>query len=356
MEVNRGTATRQDVVCEFFEFVCNIITGSPDKSCWMTGANIARNIKRRAKDVNAAKWQLVYEGKLILEELPNGKRKNPRHRLTLPTGNSINSILKVADRGPRDRSTDQAQRLVGFDLWHELPKLDLIDCYLKSGWNICPLAQREKKPIFTRDRWSNWKCKHKIDFFSNNPDLGVGMWLDSSLTVFDFDSDRAVPCETLISKRGDHSHAFFEGHAEIYNLSKINQAADFDGDIDTKARGGLVVLPPTVHESGQRYEWQNLVAPAPVPESLLQLWRSRRSGKPTGFHLRDLPNVIIQGGRNNTLWAYGRHLKASGASYDVIAAELVAVNAGQCRPPLHAREVDRLIDHVWSHPNRPHWM
>jgi len=356
MQGNRGSAERQEALRKkLFELIVSVIQKSPDRSCYMAEATMARRLRCRNEYVHQAKWQLVNEGKLQLEERSNGKRKNPKHRLTLPIGNSIHSILEVRARGLRNCSTCQARPLIGFDLWNDLPRLDLIDCYLKSGWDVCPLAKLQKKPIFTRDRWSQWKREHKIDFFYRNPDFGVGMWLDDSLTVFDFDSDREVPCTTLISKRGDHSHAFFEAHPDIYSLSKINRTADFNGDLDTKARGGLVVLPPTVHETGMTYQWANLVAPAPVPESLLQIWRGRPSGKPTGFQFRDLPDVIMQGVRNDTLWAYGRHLKATGANYDLIAAELINVNRSQCRPPLQDREVDRLIDHVWSYRNRSNW-
>jgi hypothetical protein len=353
MQGNRGSAERQEALREkLFELIVNVIAKSSDRSCYMAESTMARRLKCRNEYVHRAKWELVNEGKLRLEERSNGKRKNPKHRLTLPIGNSIHSILEVGDRGLRNCSTCQARPFVGFDLWNDLPRLDLIDCYLKSGWNVCPLAKLKKTPIFTRDRWSQWKREQKIDFFYTHPDFGVGMWLDHSLTVFDFDSDREVPCTTLISKRGDHSHAFFEGHPEIYNSTRIN----LEGDIDTRARGGLVALPPTVHESGMKYQWANLVAPAQVPETLLQIWRSRQAAKPTGFRLRQLPDLIRQGIRNDTLWAYGRHLKATGATYDLIAVELIIVNRSRCRPPLQDCEVDRLIEHVWTHPNRPHWM
>lgn len=354
MEVISWATYRQEVRERLFKLISNVIKESPDRSCWMSESTMARHLKVGHATVHEEKWQLINGGRLILEERKNGKRKNPKHRLTLPIPESIH---KAYPAPTTECGRCEALPLVGFDLWNELERVDLIDCYLRSGWNVCPLAKLKKIPIFTRDRWSNWNCEKTLDFFYNNPGLGVGMWLDDSMTVFDFDSDRKVFCDTLISKRSDHSHAFFAGHPEIYNLSKINRTADFDGDIDTKARGGLVVLPPTVHESGMRYEWHNLVVPAPVPDSLLEVWRARSSGKPTGFQLRDLPNVIQHGVRNDTLWSYGRHLKATGASGDEIAAELINVNAGRCRPPLKTRELDRLIDHVWTHPNRtPHWM
>jgi hypothetical protein len=239
---------------------------------------------------------------------------------------------------------------MGLDLWGELPRLDLIDCYLKSGWNVCPLRECEKRPVCGRARWAQLDRDAKIDRFYHNPELGVGLWLDSSLCIFDYDSDRQ-PEDTLVAVRGSHSHNYFTGTDEIYNTSK--QVAP---DIDTRADGGLIVLPPTRHTSGDSYQWQALTAPVAVPPSLMALWRTRQAtGLPSGYSLSELPAVIPQGQRDATLWSYGRRLKASGVDFDCLDFRLRQVNRERCRPPLPEREVSRKIAHIWRHRNKPDW-
>jgi hypothetical protein len=42
-------------------------------------------------------------------------------------------------------------------------------------------------------------------------------------------------------------------------------------NIDTKAAGGLVVLPPSMHESGAQHRWYNVTVPITVPEVVMML-------------------------------------------------------------------------------------
>src|SRR5689334_10108314 len=73
-----------DAALELFEFVSQVIEGSPDKSCYMSERNIALALHRRASLIHKAKLELISGGALNLTLRENGNRRNPRHRLSLP--------------------------------------------------------------------------------------------------------------------------------------------------------------------------------------------------------------------------------------------------------------------------------
>jgi hypothetical protein len=68
-----------------------------------------------------------------------------------------------------------------------------------------------------------------------------------------------------------------------------------------------------------------------------------------------LPDRIIahEPGRNETLWRYGRSLKARGWKLPRIFAELERVNAERCVPPLPADELAEIARNVFTEADRP---
>lgn len=238
---------------------------------------------------------------------------------------------------------------MGLSLWADMPRLDLIDCYLRSNMNIVPILPGTKQPAFSQAYWSKLSREQKIDHFWNHPDEGVGAWLAPGRVVWDYDSNRE-PENTLVSRRGDHSHNHFtDSTGQIYSTAKA-----IAPDIDTKANGSLIILPPTIHPTGMPYRWEILRNPAPIPAKLWEMWNARNSL--TGFTLNDLPRIIYEGERDNTIWCYGRRLKAAGASLNEIDRQLRILNFERCQPSFSSREIARKIAHVWNHRNRRGWL
>jgi hypothetical protein len=106
----------------------------------------------------------------------------------------------------------------------------------------------------------------------------------SGLVVVDIDDLDAVPelttqlgwdpteDETLISRTGRGGlHLFYRaGSTEVKNsASRVVQG------IDIRGSGGFVVIPPSAHESGNRYEWVSEHEPAPIPERMVELFNYR---------------------------------------------------------------------------------
>lgn len=366
---------RPEIAVELLNLVQEICAKSPDLSCFASTATLASALGRRKADVSAAKWHLIDTGQVFLSLRSNGNRRNPRHRLTIPDTIPDADFVTKRKRSKKRMSVIQSKdgqtsepgvspqpynamsrvpdpvpaNLVGLSLWSDMPRLDVIDCYMKSGWNVCPLVPFGKTPTVKREQWAQVSRDAKIDHFYNNPDLNVGLWIEQ-YTVFDYDSDRQ-PENTLVAVRGDHHHNYFLAHPEIYNTQR-----DVAPDIDTRAPGGLIVLPPSIHETGMPYQWEILRSPEPVPDKLVELWRHRQTiGGPQGFRLDTLPAVIHKGQRDSYVWAYGRSLRAAGASFQQIDLQLRTLNRERLQPQFSERELAYKIRHVWEHRNRADW-
>jgi len=112
----------------------------------------------------------------------------------------------------------------------------------------------------------------------------------SGLVVVDIDDLDAIPAlaeevgwdathdETLISRTGRGGlHIFYRaGSNEVRNsASKVVQGVDIRGS------GGFVVIPPSLHENGARYEWLNDHEPAPIPERMVEVFNYREERVPS---------------------------------------------------------------------------
>ena len=62
----------------------------------------------------------------------------------------------------------------------------------------------------------------------------------------------------------------------------------------------------------------------------------------------ELPEIIMEGERNNTIFKYGINLKLNSKSKDEIAALLKKANAERCKPPMSDNEVSQITRSVLS--------
>jgi AMMECR1 domain-containing protein len=74
--------------------------------------------------------------------------------------------------------------------------------------------------------------------------------------------------------------------------------------------------------------------------------------KPT-FKFRKEDGERIGVGRNSTLFAYGRSLRAHNRAYSAIHAAIQKANDQRCIPPIDPRELKQLIENIWNLPDSP---
>ena len=156
--------------------------------------------------------------------------------------------------------------------------------YARNGWQVLPLYH----PVDGACSCGNPDCsspgkhprtKHGLSDASTDPDV-INRWWDedpysnigvrtgqiSGIVVLDIDAknggleswrdlqDFNGRVDTLTSHTGGGGlHLFFDAPPEDLKSTSSQIAPG----VDTKAEGGYVVMPPSLHISGKRYRWED---------------------------------------------------------------------------------------------------
>jgi hypothetical protein len=154
---------------------------------------------------------------------------------------------------------------------NENPLLKQALSYHEYGWCVIPIKPGSKKPALRS--WKPFQTNRPGEkqlrkwFANNNGNIAVVLGVVSGgLTALDFDSleryewwkekcaDLAEKLPTVKTSKGMH----------VYFRSKLTKSKKYN-KTDLKA-SGYVILPPSMHESGVRYEWI-----IPLPENIDEL-------------------------------------------------------------------------------------
>lgn len=234
--------------------------------------------------------------------------------------------------------------------------------YAQHGWHVFPLIPRDKHPLIAKgggflsatadvDAVSEW--------WRANPSANIGLWPgQSGLVVIDLDGPegeqnaaalgilehRTLECRTGRDDGG--RHLYFKRPDFSVSNGKIGKKIDVRGD------AGYVILPPSIHPTGRRYEWNGRVEeiqelPAAVVELLQRAQIASVENARVGGDgpARDIAfeESIDQGGRNNTLTRYAGRLLAKGHELDEVLVIVSALNEKKCKPPLPQHEINVMV-------------
>jgi len=174
--------------------------------------------------------------------------------------------------------------------------------YLEQGWSVVPQCPGEKKPSIkwkpyqdappTAADWASWA--------RNWPDAGLAVALGPVSNLFVIDVDGPEGHEALLahlgtepvapkalsgSRRPFRYHLFFR-HPSVPTKAT---ATPWHAKLEFRGKGGIVVIPPSLHKSGQHYAWAPGQSPAdlpfpPVPEQIIAALQVRnRRRRPPSF-------------------------------------------------------------------------
>lgn len=199
--------------------------------------------------------------------------------------------------------------------------------------------------------------------------IGIATGGESGIWVLDIDVDRgggksfkrayltpgrAKPAPTVTAITGGGGrHIIWKTWGE-----PVPCAVNLFPGVDTRGEGGLIVAPPSVHASGERYQWHREGRPGAVPVQPTPGWMRaivnlRRNGGPQKRRTFD-PNRpprtvdvgkiqdMHEGGRNSGLFAVVCRMIRYGDK-DILA-KAHAINQTHCSPPLPDREVDYMVE------------
>lgn len=183
--------------------------------------------------------------------------------------------------------------------------------YLSHGWPTIPIgldsiSKGWKKPLI---KWQPYQTNLPTEQDLHNwwklwPDARVGIVTGklSGIIVVDIDPRHGGSIDnidlppTLISKTGGGGWHYYYKHPK--NQVIPNASNSPHKGIDIRGDGGFVVAPPSLHASGEQYEWSllgldtELIAPCPD-------WLAEAGNAQNKKPLLELLDGVSEGGRND---------------------------------------------------------
>lgn len=117
--------------------------------------------------------------------------------------------------------------------------------------------------------------------------------------------------------------------------------------LDTRADGGYIIAPPSLHTSGKRYTWEVAHEPDDMPLAPLPDWVRVLCQETTRQERVEAGAFIPNHQRNDTLFRLGSGMRGRGFTEAVILAALREMNATQCEPPvLTDAELQKIVGSI----------
>lgn len=220
--------------------------------------------------------------------------------------------------------------------------------YVDLGWSVLPVRPDEKRPYMAN--WLQYERQRATraqveGWFSSLSNAGVGLVTGriSGVVVLDVEHDCPIPIEDILRKYptemvsksgGGGRHLFYnypQGVGRISNRVRIFEGADLRAD------GGFIVLPPTLHASGGRYEWLKRGPMGAFPRELLDMESRPKAQEGDGWITEALRGVS-EGGRNDACARLAGYFFRKGMAADIVESLLLDWNERN-DPPMPAREV-----------------
>jgi putative DNA primase/helicase len=163
--------------------------------------------------------------------------------------------------------------------------------------------------------------------------------------------------ETLTMKTGSGGfHFVFQ-----YPVGQVlrNSAQEVGPGVDTRGEGGYIVLPPSLHASGNLYQVYRATPVIPAPDWLLEVFRPKvEAPRLVNFQASSRSRsygggtTIVQGERNDRLFRVGCALWGKGevGSRAELLQRLMEVNLERVSPPLDSDEVWSIAESVSGYP------
>jgi hypothetical protein len=237
--------------------------------------------------------------------------------------------------------------------------LQLASC----GLHVFPCRPRDKRPATTRGlrdattdedairRWWRLEPQYNVAIATGTVSgvfvLDVdGIDAESELRRLEKEHGQLPPSVEAITPRPGR-HVYFRCPAAPLR----NSAGKIAPGIDTRADGGYVIAPPSIHPSGRRYAWSvdtaNTVAPA--PDWLLDRITQHTNGSaptPPAEWRALVADGADEGQRDCSVTRLAGHLLRRHVDPCVVLDLLQVWNVARCTPPLPADDISRIVNSI----------
>lgn len=242
--------------------------------------------------------------------------------------------------------------------------LDAAIDYASRGLAVFPLKPRDKAPITAHGVHEATTNFDKINkWWSRYPNANIGIAcgkVSGGLLVVDVDrkpngvdgldslnewerENGELP-ETVRSITGTGgSHLLYR--IDGAGKNRVNLLAG----VDIRSDGGYIVVPPSIHPNGNKYEWEYDPDEYEVAHGNEVLDRLLNYGKKDRVENFTMPDKVGKGQRNDTMYKLACSLQARNLPDSVIRASLSSANDEMCDPPLKPDELDKILESALKH-------
>ena len=230
--------------------------------------------------------------------------------------------------------------------------IDYTDKYLSIGTSIIPIREKGKEAAIPWKKYQDQAPKpdEANKWFSNSHLYNVGMVMGKVSKVFcvDIDGENGIQAlsdagidldeEPTWLQKSNRGHHYFFQYPEDGIPNKVFEGGEIRSD------GTYIVVAPSVHPSGTKYEWKVSpfdLAPAYPNEALIQ-FAKQNDNKTKLTQAPKAEGQIFEGSRNNTLTSIAGTNRRRGLGYDEILALLIVTNQKRCVSPLPNSDIKKI--------------
>ena len=245
--------------------------------------------------------------------------------------------------------------------------------YVNRGLAVIPVAPGGKVPVTKRgvNDWTDnpeqvkawWGIgEHEGQPYADqNRNVGIVCGqVSNGLVCIDLDLhdnvDGRETLKTWQTEHGDLPETITQitgggGLQMFYRADReIRPSVNSELGVDIRGDGSFAVAPPSLHPSGEHYDWSVSPDDCDIADADSQVYafidyvRPRHSsggegGRKEPFALPD----EIDNGRNDTLFRYASSLREKGLDIDSIKTLVLKANSERCKPPLPVHELERTV-------------
>jgi len=245
------------------------------------------------------------------------------------------------------------------------PMLQAALKYGASGWDIFPCGP-DKAPLTAHGLKDAAHTSSQITaWWKKWPDAMIGCNCErSGLAVIDLDVKNNIngleswtalgidcmECAWITETPSGGSHLIFTGDIPS-TTGKLGPG------IDTRGRGGYIILPPSRSEAGEYKQfggWSTRTPePGPIHPQLVELLKARKPSNTTQDEPPKLPRLVkegaVEGQRNASIFKLASRYRS--LNLDLTEARcLIQEAASQCTPPLPPDEAETCLQSAWAQP------
>jgi len=244
------------------------------------------------------------------------------------------------------------------------PMGDCAAAYARLGWSVIPIESGGKKPLVRWERYSRERASEKQvqKWWQKYPGANIGIATGKVSGFIAVDIDSAKGRENYINLFGELHNTISQTTGKPNSLhllfnpenTKISNMAGLVPDVDVRGDGGYIIIAPSVHPNGKKYEWKidpvemGLDDLLPLPADLKSLLTQRPAKKTK--HSEDwVPEALlgVKEGLRNDMCARlaGYYLRIFSGDAEQTEAILQEWNMRNS-PPLDWKEVRTVIESV----------